>query len=66
MGSFKPGDPAAVEELFDQIAPRYDLLNDLKQGRGRLVITNINGETDPGRIRELLKSGQFFRYGFMK
>lgn len=44
----------------------YDLLNDLKQGRGRLVITNINGETDPGRIRELLKSGQFFRYGFMK
>ena len=29
MGSFKPGDPAAVEELFDQIAPRYDLLNDL-------------------------------------
>ena len=29
MGSFKPGDPAAVEALFDQIAPRYDLLNDL-------------------------------------
>ena len=29
MGSFKPGDPAAVEELFDQIAPRYDQLNDL-------------------------------------
>jgi demethylmenaquinone methyltransferase/2-methoxy-6-polyprenyl-1,4-benzoquinol methylase len=29
MGSFKPGDPAAVEQLFDQIAPRYDLLNDL-------------------------------------
>ena len=29
MGSFRPGDPAAVEELFDQIAPRYDQLNDL-------------------------------------
>ena len=29
MGSFKPGDPASVEALFDQIAPRYDLLNDL-------------------------------------
>ena len=29
MGSFKPGDPAAVEALFDQIAPRYDQLNDL-------------------------------------
>ena len=29
MGSFKPGDPAAVQQLFEQIAPRYDLLNDL-------------------------------------
>lgn len=29
MGSFRPGDPAAVQELFDQIAPRYDRLNDL-------------------------------------
>jgi demethylphylloquinol methyltransferase len=29
MGSFKPGDPAAVQQLFDQIAPRYDRLNDL-------------------------------------
>ena len=29
MVSFKPGDPAGVQELFDQIAPRYDQLNDL-------------------------------------
>lgn len=29
MGSFKPGDPAAVQTLFEQIAPRYDQLNDL-------------------------------------
>lgn len=29
MGSFRPGDPAAVEQLFEQIAPRYDQLNDL-------------------------------------
>ena len=29
MGSFSPGDPAAVQQLFDQIAPRYDQLNDL-------------------------------------
>jgi demethylmenaquinone methyltransferase/2-methoxy-6-polyprenyl-1,4-benzoquinol methylase len=25
----KPGDPAAVEQLFDEVAPRYDQLNDL-------------------------------------
>jgi demethylmenaquinone methyltransferase/2-methoxy-6-polyprenyl-1,4-benzoquinol methylase len=25
----KPGDPAAVRELFEAVAPRYDLLNDL-------------------------------------
>ena len=29
MGSFRPGDPAAVAQLFDQVAPRYDQLNDL-------------------------------------
>jgi demethylmenaquinone methyltransferase/2-methoxy-6-polyprenyl-1,4-benzoquinol methylase len=29
MGRFSPGDPAAVQQLFDQIAPRYDQLNDL-------------------------------------
>jgi ubiquinone/menaquinone biosynthesis methyltransferase len=29
MGTFRPGDPAAVEQLFDAIAPRYDQLNDL-------------------------------------
>lgn len=25
----KPGDPAAVEQLFNEVAPRYDRLNDL-------------------------------------
>jgi demethylmenaquinone methyltransferase/2-methoxy-6-polyprenyl-1,4-benzoquinol methylase len=29
MASFRPGDPQAVQELFEQIAPRYDQLNDL-------------------------------------
>lgn len=28
----------------------YDFRNDLQQGRGRLVITNVNGSTDPGSI----------------
>ncbi|SBO43188.1 bifunctional demethylmenaquinone methyltransferase/2-methoxy-6-polyprenyl-1,4-benzoquinol methylase UbiE [Cyanobium sp. NIES-981] len=29
MGSFRPGDPEQVQALFEQIAPRYDQLNDL-------------------------------------
>jgi demethylmenaquinone methyltransferase/2-methoxy-6-polyprenyl-1,4-benzoquinol methylase len=29
MGSFRPGDPRQVQDLFEQIAPRYDLFNDL-------------------------------------
>lgn len=29
VSGFQPGDPEAVEQLFDQIAPRYDQLNDL-------------------------------------
>jgi len=29
MPTFRPGDPAAVNDLFEQIAPRYDRLNDL-------------------------------------
>ncbi|MCP9926386.1 bifunctional demethylmenaquinone methyltransferase/2-methoxy-6-polyprenyl-1,4-benzoquinol methylase UbiE [Cyanobium sp. CH-040] len=29
MPTFRPGDPEAVDDLFEQIAPRYDRLNDL-------------------------------------
>ena len=29
MTTLKPGDPAAVKDLFETIAPRYDTLNDL-------------------------------------
>jgi carbonic anhydrase len=36
----------------------YDFRNDYKQGYGRLVITNFNGETDPAKIRQ---SGLFGR-----
>ncbi|NTV96999.1 MAG: carbonic anhydrase [Thiobacillus sp.] len=28
----------------------YDFRNDLKQGQGKLVIVNVNGETDPAKI----------------
>ncbi|EEG09364.1 carbonic anhydrase [Pseudogulbenkiania ferrooxidans] len=41
----------------------YDFRNDLRQGYGKLVITNINGETDPARIRDLVNSGRFFQLG---
>ena len=32
----------------------YDFADDLKKGNGRLVITNINGETDPARINAIV------------
>jgi carbonic anhydrase len=44
----------------------YDFRNDLHQGAGKLIITNLNGETDPGKIRELMKQGQYFKYSFMR
>ncbi|WP_231581039.1 carbonic anhydrase [Chromobacterium sp. LK1] len=44
----------------------YDVGNDLKQGRGKLVITNLNGETDPAKIRGMSRAGQYFKYSFMK
>lgn len=31
----------------------YDFRNELAQGQGKLVITNVNGETDPARIAKL-------------
>lgn len=30
----------------------YDFRNDLKQGHGKLVITNLNGETDAAKIKQ--------------
>lgn len=44
----------------------YDFRNDLHQGVGKLIITNLNGETEPGKIRELMKQGQYFKYSFMR
>ena len=49
----KPGDPAAVEQLFDAVAPRYDQLNDLlslglhRQWKRQLVrsLQPLPGET---------------------
>ncbi|MFA5082174.1 MAG: carbonic anhydrase [Hydrogenophilaceae bacterium] len=31
----------------------YDFRNELKQGQGRLVVINVNGETDPARLAAL-------------
>lgn len=33
----------------------YDFRDDLKQGAGRLVIVNLNGETDPKKITAALE-----------
>lgn len=41
----------------------YDFRNDYKLGRGKLIITNINGETDPARLAALTRAGNFFMVG---
>lgn len=40
----------------------YDFRNDLKMGFGKLVITNINGTTDPDTIQTLLRSGRLLNH----
>ncbi len=39
----------------------YDFRNDLKAGYGKLLVTNINGETDPDTIRTMLKQGRLLK-----
>lgn len=41
----------------------YDFRNDLKMGYGKLIITNINGTTDPDSIQSLLRSGKLLSHG---
>ena len=43
----------------------FDFRNDLKRGPGKLVITNLNGETEPARIHRMMQQGQYFKYSFM-
>ena len=51
---------AALEKFNHEIQAKnltvigavYDFRNDLHQGQGRLVITNINGETDAAKIKQ--------------
>ena len=55
MGRFSPGDPAAVQQLFDQIAPRYDQLNDLLSlGLHRLWKRQAIAWLEPGPGQQLL------------
>lgn len=35
----------------------YDFADDLKQGSGRLVLINVNGDTDPTRVKALTAPG---------
>lgn len=41
----------------------YDFRNDLKMGFGKLVVTNINGTTDPDSVQSLLRSGKLLNRG---
>lgn len=40
----------------------YDFRNDLKMGFGKLIITNINGTTDPDAIQTLLRNGRLLSH----
>lgn len=39
----------------------YDFRNDLKAGYGKLLITNINGETDPAAIQAMVRQGRLLK-----
>lgn len=45
------------------IGAYYDFRNDLKMGYGKLIITNVNGTTDPDTIQSLLRSGKLLSRG---
>ncbi|MBI3902277.1 MAG: carbonic anhydrase [Nitrosomonadales bacterium] len=55
---------AAMEEFGDKvkeghllvIGAVYDFADDMKQGAGKLNAINVNGETDPAKIKEALAS----------
>ncbi len=43
--------PTDIEEgHLTVVGVVYDLRNDLKQGHGKVVVVNVNGQTDPDRI----------------
>lgn len=48
--ALKKFSPEVKEGKLTVIGAIYDFRNDLQQGQGRLVITNINGNTDAGGI----------------
>lgn len=48
--ALKKFDHEVSEEKLTVIGAIYDFQNVMKQGQGRLVITNINGRTDPSSI----------------
>lgn len=39
----------------------YDFRNDLKAGYGKLLVTNVNGETDPASIQAMLRQGKLLK-----
>lgn len=46
--------PELAQDKLIVIGSVYDFRNDYKKGYGRLVFTNVNGATDPKKIRQAL------------
>ena len=51
-GALKKFDAEVEEGKLTVIGAVYDFRNDLKQGQGKLVIINLNGETDPAKLKQ--------------
>lgn len=57
---------AAMEEYGDKVKEGhllvlgavYDFANDMKQGSGKLNVINVNGESDPAKVKAALSSGK--------
>jgi carbonic anhydrase len=56
------GDKVKAGQLL-VVGAVYDFANDMKKGAGRLNVIDVNGETDPARIKTLLAGGGEDKHG---
>ena len=52
MSALQKYDAEVKAGTLTVIGAVYDFRNDYKQGNGRLVVVNLNGETDPNKIKQ--------------